>query len=404
MLENQDSVVYEYEEINREIIVLFKDTPIIEDESIFKRSHYFKNANNTSITTIFKDELVKLFNVDSVKELKEKIDNKIRLMFKVGTGEMVYDEKTNTVIVYMESFKNDVVKPAKDISKLKKVVERLYKKEKVCSEDIVKIADMLSKGIEDNILKEKDKKIVAQMIPALIKNGNIKISLKDVTDINKDRLMDVIQLGRDLIVKKVGVEKRLGIDRKHIGQEYAWQRYFELYGSYLLFGSIEKQIPQAAITLNSKLRATNSDLDLLTINRYGFLDVVELKKSDEYLFKIDDSHDNFVPTPKLSTAISQVNNYLMLLPYSQENGELVKGAESATGMLVFGTQKSLMKKEHIEKYMNKTGMTIEAVEIKLRKALRDLNYSYAHIEIVLYDELLDNLENFLNQMDVEMNI
>ena len=404
MLENQDSVVYEYEEINREIIVLFKDTPIIEDESIFKRSHYFKNANNTSITTIFKDELVKLFNVDSVKELKEKIDNKIRLMFKVGTGEMVYDEKTNTVIVYMESFKNDVVKPAKDISKLKKVVERLYKKEKVCSEDIVKIADMLSKGIEDNILKEKDKKIVAQMLPALIKNGNIKISLKDVTDINKDRLMDVIQLGRDLIVKKVGVEKRLGIDRKHIGQEYAWQRYFELYGSYLLFGSIEKQIPQAAITLNSKLRATNSDLDLLTINRYGFLDVVELKKSDEYLFKIDDSHDNFVPTPKLSTAISQVNNYLMLLPYSQENGELVKGAESATGMLVFGTQKSLMKKEHIEKYMNKTGMTIEAVEIKLRKALRDLNYSYAHIEIVLYDELLDNLENFLNQMDVEMNI
>ena len=40
----------------------------------------------------------------------------------------------------------------------------------------------------------------------------------------------------------------------------------------------------------------------------------------------------------------------------------------------------------------------------IRKALRDLNYSYAHIEIVLYDELLDNLENFLNQMDVEMNI
>lgn len=185
---------------------------------------------------------------------------------------------------------------------------------------------MLSKGIEDNLLKERDKKIVAQMIPTLIKNGNIKISLKDVTDINKDRLMDVIQLGRDLIVKKNGVEKKLGIDRKHIGQEYAWQRYFELYGSYLLFGSMEKQIPQAAITLNSKLRATNNNLDLLTINRYGFLDVVELKKSDEYLFKIDDSHDNFVPTPKLSTAISQVNNYLMLLPYSQEDGELVKGA------------------------------------------------------------------------------
>lgn len=404
MAENQGSVVYELEEINREIIVLFKDTPIIEDETLFKRSHYFKNLENTSITTIFKDELVKLFNVNSVKELKEKIDNKIRLMFKIGTGDMTYDKKTNTVIVYMESFKNDVVKPAKDISKLKKVVERLYKKEKVCSEDVVKIANMLAKGIEDNLLKEKDKKIIAEMIPILIKNGNIKISLKDVTDINKERLKDIIQLGRDLISKKIGVEKKLGISREHIGKEYAWQRYFELYGSYLLFGSIEQQIPQAAVKLNSELRSTNSNLDLLTINRYGFLDVVELKKSDDYLFKIDESHDNIVPTSKLSTAISQVNNYLMLLPYSEENGELVKGAESATGMLVIGTNDSLMKKEHIDKYMERKGKSIETIKLKLRKALRDLNYSYAHIQIVLYDELLDNLENFLNQMSVEMDM
>ena len=47
---------------------------------------------------------------------------------------------------------------------------------------------------------------------------------------------------------------------------------------------------------------------------------------------------------------------------------------------------------------------LEIVKTKLRKALRDLNYSYAHIEIVLYDELLDNLEKFLNQMSVETNI
>lgn len=400
----QKPVIYEYEEVNREIIVLFKDTPFIEDENIFKRSHYFKNADNTSITTMFKDELLKLFNVVGVKELKDKIDNKIRLLFKVGTGEMTYDEKTNTVIVYMESFKNDVVKPANDVRKLKTVIERLYKKEKVSSNDIVNVVKTLSTGIDSNILKDKDREKVAHLIPNLIKNGKIKISLKDVTDINKDRLKDIIQIGRDLLLKKSGVEKKLGIEREHIGKEYAWQRYFEMYGSYLLFGSIEQQIPQAALTLNSELRNTNSNLDLLTINRYGFLDVVELKKSDEFLFKIDDSHDNIVPTSKLSTAISQVNNYLMLLPYSQESGELVKGAESATGMLVIGSTNSLMRKEHIEKYMQKNNMTESVVKLKLRKALRDLNYSYAHIQIVLYDELLDNLEKFINQMDVEMHI
>ena len=89
------------------------------------------------------------------------------------------------------------------------MVERLYKKEKVCSENVIKIANMLSKGIENNLLKEKDKKIISEMIPILIKNG--KISLKDITDINKERLKDVIQLGRNLILKKIVVEKKLGI-------------------------------------------------------------------------------------------------------------------------------------------------------------------------------------------------
>jgi len=36
MLEDQKSVVYEYEQINREIVVLFKDVPVIEDESVCK--------------------------------------------------------------------------------------------------------------------------------------------------------------------------------------------------------------------------------------------------------------------------------------------------------------------------------------------------------------------------------
>ena len=56
--------------------------------------------------------------------------------------------------------------------------------------------------------KDKDREKVAHLIPNLIKNGKIKILLKDVTDINKDGLKDIIQIGRDLLVKKTGVEKK----------------------------------------------------------------------------------------------------------------------------------------------------------------------------------------------------
>lgn len=396
------SIKYEYESNRKEIVVLFKNGPKIEDEENFARSHYFTDQEKTKITTIFKDELLKLFKVEGVKELKAKIDNNVKLLFKKGNGEMIYDEKINTVIVYTDYFKENVVKPNEKTKKLRKTIEKIAKKEEVTSNEYTNLISTLVDATEGVDLLVNDRKKLAKLVPQLIKKGDIKISLKDMTDINKDRLKEIVQIGRDLLQKKIGVEKKLGIERKFIGKEYAWQKYFELYGSYLLFGSIEQK-PEERLILESEIRKTESRVDFLTINRYGFLDIVELKKSDEYLFKLDESHDNIVPTSKLSTAISQVNNYLMLLPYARENGQLIKGAESATGMLVIGNEKTLMSKENINKYIEKTGITEEFIYKKIRKALRDLNYSYAHIQIVLYDEILNNLESFINQMEIKID-
>ena len=396
------SIKYEYDSNKKQIVVLFKNGPKIEDEQNFCRTHYFLDQEKTRITTIFKDELLKLFSVDGVKELKEKIDNNVKLVFKPGDGNMIYEKSINTVIVYTNSFKENIVKPSEKTKRLRKSMEKLSKKEKITSNEFTNLITTITESAESIELTEKDKNTVAQLIPRLIRKGDIKISLRDVTDINKDRLKDIVQIGRDLLIKKRGVEKKLQIDRDSIGKEFAWQKYFEMYGTYLLFGSIKQQKPEELLNIESALRNSNSKLDILTINRYGFLDIVELKKSDEYLFRLDESHDNIVPTSKLSTAISQVNNYLMLLPYAKEHGELIKGAESATGMLVIGSKDYLMNKDNIQKYCKKTGMTENLVQLKLRKALRDLNYSYAHIQIVLYDEILDNLDNFINQMEIKM--
>lgn len=64
---------------------------------------------------------------------------------------------------------------------------------------ITAIAD----GIDVVDLNEKDRNIIAKIIPKLIKEGDVKISLKDVTDINKDRLKDIVEIGRDLLCKKL---------------------------------------------------------------------------------------------------------------------------------------------------------------------------------------------------------
>lgn len=62
------SVKYEYDLNRKKIVVLFRNGPVIEDEKTFSRTHYFTDANNTMITTAFKDELLKLFKVNGVKE------------------------------------------------------------------------------------------------------------------------------------------------------------------------------------------------------------------------------------------------------------------------------------------------------------------------------------------------
>lgn len=396
------SIKYEYDSNRREIVVLFKNGPKIEDENSFCRSHYFTDQEKTKITTVFKDELLNLFGVDGVKELKTKIDNNVKLIFKPGNGDMTYDEETKTVIVYTNTFKEEVVKPNEKIKRMKKSMEKISKKERISSNEYTNLLSTLANNTECVELGKNDKKTIAKLIPKLIRDGDIKISLKDITDINKDRLKEIVKIGRDLLEKKNGVEKKLGISREFIGKEYAWQRYFDLYGSYLLFGSIEQK-SEEKLLVESVLRNSDSRLDFLTINRYGFLDIVELKKSDDYLFKLDESHDNIVPTAKLSTAVSQVNNYLMLLPYASEHGELIKGAESATGMLIIGSEKTLMSKDNINKYMEKNNLSESIVKTKIRKALRDLNYSYAHIQITLYDEILNNLEDFINQMEIAVN-
>ncbi len=396
------SVKYELDVSKKKMVVIFKNGPVIEDQSSFCRTHYFVDPSMTMITTAFKDELVKLFHVNGVEELKEKIDKNVKLIFRSDSGALEYDEASKTVIVHTVTFRENVIKPNAKIKRLKKGIDRLSKGESVSSHEYTDLVAAVVGGVENVELSEKDRRELARVIPELIRKGDVKISLKDITDINKDRLRDIVCLGRDLLSKKKGVEKRLDVAREDIGKEYAWQKFFEMYGSYLLFGSIEEKLPEEWLRTASSLRSKDSRLDFLTINRYGFLDVVELKKADEFLFKFDESHDNIVPTVKLSTAISQVNNYLMMLPYDSKKGDLRKGAESATGMLVIGSNKSLMKKDVMDRYASKTSMSIDDVKIKIRKALRDLNYSYAHIQIVLYDELLDNLENFINQMKIEV--
>lgn len=88
--------------------------------------------------------MLKLFNVEGVKELKEKIDNNVKLIFRPGDGEITYNEEENTVIVFTNSFKQNVVKPNEKTKRLRKSMEKLSKKEKISSNEFTNLISTIA--------------------------------------------------------------------------------------------------------------------------------------------------------------------------------------------------------------------------------------------------------------------
>ena len=48
--------------------------------------------------------------------------------------------------------------------------------------------------------------------------------------------------------------------------------------------------------------------------------------------------------------------------------------------------------------MTKHNLEKNQIDFWAHQELRKLNYSYSYIQVVLYDELIDNLENFINSI------
>ncbi len=399
-MNRNQKVTFVEEQYSRNKIIIFYNPPINKAGDNFKKSHYFEDMDNLEITSDFKNELLEVFSINKIDELKNYINEETSLVFEEGDGPTAFNSTDNCVTVYVKTF-SEKVKTNNLIRENKKTVEKLMRKKTVTDNDVLKLLKGINKGIKPVNVESNKSKEIAEEIVNIIAKSNIKLSLKDITDINKERLKDIVSIGRKIIAEDSSICSKLNIKKTDIKLEIAWQRYFELYGSYLLFGSIKESSPEHTIKNEYNHKKTKSRLDILTINKYGFIDIIELKKSSEVLFSYDNSHDNFIPKSALSSAITQLSNYLMDLPRSGTDNKFKEGSESSTGLLIIGTATSLVTKTCKDKYMNVNKISNNEFELLIRKTLRELNYSLSHIKIVLYDELIDNLENFLESMKIE---
>ncbi len=162
--------------------------------------------------------------------------------------------------------------------------------------------------------------------------------------------------------------------------EQSWQDFLREY--ILLFTTnYASTLEKESVTFKGKYP------DFLLIDAYNYLDIYEIKKPNTNLLKEDKSRGNFYWDTELSKAISQVENYIA---YAERHGADLreqikkhKGIEirvlKPRGFIIGGTRKQL-KGELME------------------DNFRLLNNSLKNIEVILYDELLSNLKNFLKRI------
>ncbi len=395
----KNAVGFSSQEIkNRTLIfhdVFGKIENLVEDSKYYKTHLFSKNE----FTKLFREYLYNINNISTKEELESLFGKEWILRIVDGFHDesyiIDYDKKIFTI------FYDDYEKYYTDNKLIKKnsnTIKDLYDASKIPnSNNVTNIINKIAERSNEIIFNDDQKANLADSIPDILLSNNIKLKKSDVFDINRLAIRDVIEIGRGILNKNRKYEKIL--NTKDIKKEDAWQKYFEKYGNYLLFGNV-KLNPKECLDKEKTKLLNDKYPDLITCNRYGFLDLIELKKSDLFLFKFDDSHNNLVPTGDLSSAISQLNNYLQIIPYAYKTKDSQdKGLQCASGMILIGDRNHLIKdSKHLMEYIEKNNLDKEQLLFMAHQELRKLNYSYSYIQVVLYDELIDNLENFINNI------
>ncbi len=416
----KSAIIKEMEQIEVEKVVFEKINIEYKNKLDFSENHYFDDYEKGIINGNLKDILHTIFKTITTKELLTKLVGEWTIIFSESDGINEVDINDKKVIVYQKSAEK-IVELNKKKKKVKAIINKLYNPrhdKQMTSNDAVEMLKVTSQICAKVNLTPSHKKYFMELIPQMIKDGEIKLKQEHISEMNKKQIDEIVELGFSILERKQGTEKKLGITTEQLKNEIAWQKYFEKYGDYLLFGSIditEKVEGEVKVAKEFTQRPKDSYYDIITLNKYGFIDIVELKKSDFNLFRYDKSHDTFYTSPDLSKAIYQLLNYLMLMPsaYSKEkeivvNGKVqkvrdpLKGTESAKGLLIIGSTKTLLSKTDEKRALEDKNIEKFELDRQLKLHLREVNYSLSHIEIITYDELLDNLKNFSEKLKIEI--
>jgi hypothetical protein len=236
-----------------------------------------------------------------------------------------------------------------------------------------KISKMLA-GLEDahERLSKADVELIARLNASLVKDQ--KIGFHSITIAEESKRQN-----ERIYLQSVIDEFRKRLANKALS-EADWQRFLQRY--ILLFNtSYVDSIEKLSVDLRGKYP------DFLLVNVYGYIDIFEIKKPSTNLLRHDDSRDNYYWDTEVAKAISQTEKYIqMLIKKDLEVRDII---QEKCGLEV----KVVRPRGFIV-----VGGSAQFANSKMNDDFRLLAASLKNVDVILYDELLGNLENLLARL------
>ncbi|MBU2103468.1 DUF4263 domain-containing protein [Patescibacteria group bacterium] len=190
------------------------------------------------------------------------------------------------------------------------------------------------------------------------------------------------------------------------GPEKLMEKILTKYGQNIIFGVPALLNVDGFVTSSAGL--PRSQFDLLLINNLSDVEIVELKRPDEFLLDFDDSRNKFYASKDLGIATAQAERYISAI-YRENDAELrIQGQsireylQSKLGgtitlsicrpkaLIVMGRIQNIAKRYDDLSARVRASVTRASYEKNLDHAYKEIKSSYKNIDITTYSELIES--------------
>ena len=371
--------------LNHENLTLVNSNPINPPKGAKNVYEIFRSIGNINVERIHVGHDSNKINGNEVYVTKTLYETINRINREEGKDKKV--RVFNRVLPYMNSeFDLDIseIEVERDYSLL---LEEILASGEFTQEDIVAFTDNLESGEPSKIVIEK----------------HINKQTKWLID-TIEEILDIDKLTKPK-AKNIGSEKFKYTKVSITGPEHLMEKILSTYGQYSIFG-----VPALLNTDKYVIHegSSRSQFDIILINHLGDIEIVELKRPDQYLFDYGNGRGKFYPSKDLAIAISQTERYITAIHKDNDDEYKIGGKKirefindeigntmfvesiRPKALIIIGSWKKLSKDYDQLNDTVKAKVAKEDYNNDCLQAYKELQHSLKNIKILTYSELLEN--------------